>query len=199
MIYSQGHFRLQTFCCDDCYTADVLDISQIIKSQTELQILGLYSGNPRNILITLKELHNAQLFLPIVFTLESESFNVVLDHISIFPTFHSVDRWATIPQSLAQSFCKDQHNFVATKADDILELSIYLIDSSDMPSIYALAKNMAMNFPQIDWLNLYFEHRSEIVSFLLTIDTITAPNLKGVYYYSHHLKNSSLFSPICVM
>ena len=166
-----------------------------------MQILGLYISSPRNILITLKELHNAQLFLPIVFTLTNPS-STPLHHISIFPAFYSVDRWATIPQSLVRLFCKDQRSYYkAIKADRIRELTIYLIDSSDMPSIYALAKNMALNFPQIGWLCLCFEHQCEIVSFLLTVDTTTAPNLKGLYCHSHHLrlKNSSLFSPICVM
>jgi hypothetical protein len=163
---SRGHFRLKTFYCHD-----VLDISQIIKSQTELQILGVYyPGSARHILKTLKELHDAQLFLPIVLTLDREGFTPGPDHISIFPAFYSVDRRATIPQVLAQSFCKDQGNYMLAKAGSVRELSIYLIDSSDMPSISALAKGMAVSFPQIAWLNLYFERRCEIVSFLLTVD-----------------------------
>ena len=136
-----------------------------------MQILGIYlPRGPRIILKTLKELHNAQSSFPIVLTLERESFTPGPDHISIFPAFHSVDRRATIHQVLAQSFCKDQGNYMVAKTDNISELSIYLIDSSDMPSISALAKDMAVSFPQIDSLNLYFERRCEIVSFLLTID-----------------------------
>ena len=136
-----------------------------------MQILGLYTnGTLRNILKTLKELHDVQLFLPIVLTLERESFISVTDHIGIFPAFYSVDRCATIHQVLAQSFCKDQGKYMVAKADNITQLSIYLIDSSDMPSIDALAKDMAVCFPQIDWLNLWFEHRCGIVSFLLTVD-----------------------------
>ena len=164
-IYSQGHFRLQTLYCQDA------DISRIIKSQSEVQILGLYSTlTTRNLLKTLQELHNDQLFLPIFLTLERDSFLPFPDHISIFPAFYSADRRATIPQVLAQSFCRDQGNYMLARADGIYQLSIYLIDSSDMPSIYALAKDMAVSFPQIGWLNLYFERRCEIVSFLLTVD-----------------------------
>ena len=97
-------------------------------------------------------------------------FIKVHDHITIFPAFYSVDR-ATIHQVLALSFCKDQGSYMARKADNIMELSIYLIDSSDMPSIYALAKNMAVSFPRIIVLNLWFERQCEIVSFLLsTVD-----------------------------
>ena len=44
------------------------------------------------------------------------------------------------------------------------------IDSSDMPSIYALSKDMAMSFPRINSVNLRFGRRCEIVSFLLTVD-----------------------------
>ena len=66
-----------------------------------------------------------------------------------------------------------------TKADNILELSIYLTDSSDTPSIYALAKDMAVGFPQIHWLNVCFEHRCEIVSFLLTDDDYNHTWFKG--------------------
>jgi hypothetical protein len=136
-----------------------------------LQILGLYTnGSLENILKALKELHDAQLFLPIVLTLDRKSFIIVTDHIGIFPVFYSVDRRATIHQLLAQSFCKDQGKYMVAKADNITQLSIYLIDSSDMPSIYALGKDMAVSFPRIDWLNLWFERRCEIVSFLLTVD-----------------------------
>ena len=56
-----------------------------------------------------------------------------------------------------------------SKTHNIRGLSIYLIDSSDIPSIYALAKEMAVYFPQISWLNLWFERRCNIVSFLLTV------------------------------
>ena len=63
--------------------------------------------------------------------------------------------------------------------DNVTQLFIYLVDSSDMPSIYALAKDMAVTFPQIKWLFLKFKHRCMIMSFLLTVDdTITAPDLK---------------------
>jgi hypothetical protein len=94
-------------------------------------------------------------------------FNVP-HHISIFPAFYSVDRCATISQLLAQSLCKG--GYIVTRADDVRELSIYLVESSDMPSIYALAKDMAVSFPRIGRLNLWFERRCEIVSFLLTVD-----------------------------
>ena len=86
-------------------------------------------------------------------------------HVSIFPTFYSVDRRATIYQVLAQSFCKDQVNYVFA---NIPKLSIYLIDSSDMPSISALANDMIMCFPDIRWLNFCFERQCEIVSFFIS-------------------------------
>jgi hypothetical protein len=149
-----------------------------------LQTLGLYIRNPRNILITLKELHDAQLFLPIVLTLRHDDFYSTPCHIGIFPLFYSVDRRGTIPQALTQSLCKDPADHILrSKADDVVELSIYLtrIDSSDMPSIYALAKEIAVSFPQIGWMNLWFEHQCEIVSFLLTVMTITAPDLNILY------------------
>lgn len=132
----------------------------------------MYTGNRGIILKILQELHNAQIFLPIFFTLEKESFIHVTDHISIFPAFYSVDRCATIHQVLAQSLSKDQDNYMHTdvSADNIRHLSIYLIDSSDMPFISTLAKNMAMSFSQISYLNLWFERRCDIVSFLLTVD-----------------------------
>ena len=143
-----------------------------------MQILGLYHpGSPRNILETLKELHDAQSFLPIVLTLDRDSFLPLPGHMSIFPAFYSVERRATIHQVLAHSFCKDQDNYMLTKSDGFYELSIYLIDSSDIPSIHALIKDMTVTFPQIGLLNLWFERRCEIVSFLLTI---TVPDLKSI-------------------
>ena len=73
-------------------------------------------------------------------------------------------------QVLAESFCKDQGSYLVANAENVYKLSIYLIDSSDLPSISALAKNMAVRFPRIGWLHLWFERRCEIVSFLFTID-----------------------------
>ena len=156
--HSQGHFRLQTLYCHDD-----LDISQIIKSQTDLQILGLYTSRS-TILKTVKELHEGQFLLPIVVTLKQVNF-VVVGHIGIFPSLCSVDRRATIHQVLTQSLCKDQGNCKVSKADNIVQLSFYLIDDSDMPSIYALAKDMAISFPRIDLLNLWFKRRCEVVSY----------------------------------
>ena len=136
-----------------------------------MQTLGLFTNGSLSIILkTLKELHNAHLFLPMVFTLERESFITVTDHIGIFPAFYSPDRCATIRQVLAQSFSKGQGKYMVTKADNITQLSIYLFDSSEMSSTYALAKDMAVSFPRIGWLNLWFERRCEIVSFLLTVD-----------------------------
>ena len=126
--------------------------------------------NPRNILNDLKELHNAQLFPPIILTLEGGGGLHFYNHVSIFPAFYSVDRRATIPQVLAQPFGKDQGDFMRAKAENIFILSIYLIDSSDMPSIYALAKDMVVSFPEIGQIDLWFERRCEIMSFLLTMD-----------------------------
>ena len=111
--------------------------------------------------------------------LERESF-VFIGHIGIFPSLCSADRRATTHQVLAQSFCKDQGTtMVSTKVENIAELSIDLTDPSDMPSIYALAKDVAVSFPQIGWLNVRFNRRCEIVSFILTV-TITVPYLKGI-------------------
>ena len=79
-----------------------------------------------------------------------ESFTPFPCHISIFPSFYSVDRRATIPQVLALSFCKDRGSYmiVKLKADNIRALSIYLVDS-DLPSVYGLAKEMTVVFPRI--------------------------------------------------
>lgn len=51
----------------------------------------------------------------------------------------------------------------------VSRFSLYL-NPSNMPTIRALAKDMAVIFPQIVCLNLNFEYRFEIVSFLLTPD-----------------------------
>ena len=173
-----------------------------------MQILGLYisrSGlnvvrSTRHILKILKELHSAQSFFPIIVTLVHDSSALLCaDHINIFPMFYSVDRRAIIPQVLAQSFGKDQGINTVASADNVRGVSIYLIDASDIPSISALAKDMAVSFPQISVLYLCFERRCDIVSFLLTVDD---SDLKGytIYNFSHHrrLKTSSLSSPICV-
>ena len=144
-----------------------------------MQILGLYisrSGlnvvrSTRHILKILKELHNAQSFFPIIVTLVHASFALpYAKEITIFPMFYPVDRRATIPHVLAQSFGKDQGINTVASVDNVCGVSIYMIDSSDKPSISALAKNMAVSFPQISGLYLCFERRCDIVSFLLTVD-----------------------------
>jgi hypothetical protein len=99
----------------------------------------------------------AQLLLPIIHINVSASG---WTSIGIYPAFYSVDPRAAIPQVLAQ----------LSKAENDIYLSIYLVDSSDIPSIYALAKDMAVSFPRIYYLNLIFERRCEIVSFLLTVN-----------------------------
>ena len=53
--------------------------------------------------------------------------------------------------------------------DAVTYLDFYLIDFSGIPSIYALAKDIAESFPRIEWLTLWFERQCAIVSFLLTI------------------------------
>ena len=138
-----------------------------------MQILGLYKYNAassRLVLEALKELHKAQLFLPIVLTLETTTFPPLTQHIGIFPAYYSVDRCATIPQVLTQSFRKDEGDHMLARADNIRRFTIHLFDSSDTPSIYALAKDMVVSFPKFNKLNLCFERRCEIVSFLLTVD-----------------------------
>jgi len=49
-------------------------------------------------------------------------------------------------------------SYMRADVDNIVRLKIYLIDSSDMPSIYSLAKNMLDSFPRIIWLHFYFQH-----------------------------------------
>jgi hypothetical protein len=163
--YSEGHFRLQSLYCNEN-----LDISRIIKGQTELQVLGLYgNGDGQAILLkTLQKLHNAQIYLPIVFTLECESFLPIFHQISIFPAFYSVERCATIHQILTQYFSKDRGYYMLATADRVTDLSIYLTDSSDMPTIHAIAKDMAVIFPQLGWLFFWFQvgGRLQIVGFL---------------------------------
>ena len=132
-----------------------------------MQILGLYNGGSRKILKTLSEFHNAQLSFPIILTLEREGLISSPDHICIFPPFYSVDRCATIHQLMTQSFCRDQGSYMVADPNNVRILSFYLVNSSDIPTISALAKNMAMSFPQISYLNLCFKSRCEIVSFLL--------------------------------
>ena len=175
---SRRPYRLKALYCPR-----VTDITRIIEgNQTELQILGLYTPvYLRNTLKVLKKFHNTQIFIPIVLHLEREGSIPFPIHMSIFPAFYSVDRRATMHQVLAQSVCKDQGDYTLARGNNIFTLAIYLNDSSDIPSIHALAKDMAVTFPNIYELKLCFERRCEIVSFLLTVDeTTTAPDLKGI-------------------
>ena len=86
------------------------DLSQIIRSQTELQILGIY-GSAFWFFETVKQLQDAQLHLPVVFTLEI-NFDQDIYKISLFPAFYSIDRHPTIHQVLAKFFNKDQSYYM---------------------------------------------------------------------------------------
>ena len=153
---SNDHFQLETLCCDE-----VLDLSRIITSQTELQKLGIYEKD-LGFLRTLKELQNTQLHLPVVFSLEYHYHGPELPQkISIFPPFY--DCHPSIHQVLAETFGTDQDSY--TRKIDTL--SIYLVDSCDLPSIQVLTKNMTMTFPNLTSLTFSFENPCEqIVSFL---------------------------------
>ena len=99
-------------------------------------------------------MHNAQSYFPIVFTFANA-------YIGIFPAFYSVDRHATIPQATAQFF-HDRYRGPSARRS---HLYIYLIDYSDMASVYALTKEMTVKFPLITSLHLWFERQCDIVSF----------------------------------
>ena len=134
-----------------------------------MQILGIYGIYDKvKLLGTLKRLQNSQLHLPVVITLESSSYSGFAK-ISIFPAFYSIGRHPAIHQVLAESFDKDPGSYTLADAGRISQLSIYLVDSCDIPSIHALAKNMNTSFPKIDYLTFCFENSCEIVSFLLII------------------------------
>ena len=171
--YSNFHFRLQTLYCDE-----PRDLSRIITSQTDLQILGIYGiYDKAKFLGTLKRLWNAQIHLPVVITLES-SFYSDSSKISIFPAFYSIDRHPAIHQVLAKSFDNDSSSYALVGAGRTSQLAIYLVDSSDMPSIYALTKNMTTTFPRIDYLSFYFENSCEIVSFLLIMIVLELKSIR---------------------
>ena len=174
--YSNINFRLQTLYCNN-----ILDLPRIIRSQNELQILGIYNNcHKESFMESLKRLQNAQLHLPVVVTLEQESY-FPFDKISIFPAFYSSDRCSTFHQVLAESFEKDRGSSdIWTYVGGVFELFIYLVDSCDMPSIHALTKSMAMRFPQINSLTFCFEHQCDIVRFLLIIIIPELRNVSGI-------------------
>jgi hypothetical protein len=163
-----------------------------------LQILGIYEYYDEEVgfLGTLKRLQNFQLHLPVVVTLECDFYDV-FDKISIFPAFYSIDRYPTIYQVLAESFDKDQSSYrLAHKSNTVFGLSIYLVDSYDMPSIHVLTKNMTMRFPGLFSLTFCFENPCEIVSFLLTMIRVVL-ELKRNFSHHRRSKKLSLYSPTC--
>ena len=148
---SNDHFRLQTLWCDE-----ELDLSRIIRSQTELQMLGIfqYYYHELEFLETLKQLQNVQLRLPVVFALGCGAYD--FHRITTFPAFY--DFHPAIHQLLAESFDEDQGSNNA-----------YQVDSCDLPShsIQVLAKNTCMTFPDITPLTFYVQEpcSNGIVSF----------------------------------
>ena len=188
-------FRLQTLYCN----AD-LDLSRIIKGQTELQILGIYNhySNGARFLATLKQLQSAhlELHLPVIVALRVD-FLDGFNQISVFPIFNSIDRYPSIDQVMAESFNKLE--LEERRPDTLTEisgLSIYLVDSSDIPSIHVLTKNMTTRFPGIIWLTFCFENPCEIVSFLIIIRVVVG--LKSIFVISAITgdKENYLFIPL---
>ena len=96
--------------------------------------------------------------------MKREGYDPALDHISIFPAFYSVDRTTTVHETLIKSLDKDQSRHLNP------DLWVYLTDSSDMPTIHALAKIMARHSPAFWRLSFRFMRPCEIVSFSLTIN-----------------------------
>jgi hypothetical protein len=171
--HSNLPFRLQTLYCDS-----FLDLFQIIKSQTDLDILGIYYsyGDRTDFLRTFKQLQSAQLPLPVIVAWEIDvhgnpSIYDIFNGISVFPAFNSIDRYPSFYQVLAESFDKSGERSCYPLAD-ACGLSIYLVDSCDMPSIYVLTKNLAMALPelQVTRLTFCFENLCKIVSFLFDHD-----------------------------
>ena len=196
---SEDHFQLQTLYCNNHDDDNDLDLSRIIVNQTKLQILGICSNdNDFNLVETLKVLHNTHSPLPIIFAVGTSDSDSHHEYISIFPTFYSVDRWATMPQLLVESFNKDQGSEMRIEMDRASQLSIYLIDFSDIAAIRGLAKDMATNFSQIFVLLFAFKRPCEIVvSFLYQLPL--APWIWRIFYILAITgnKRSHLFLPQC--
>jgi len=177
--HSNLSFRLQTLYCDP-----ILDLSQIIKSQTDLQILGIYYsyGDRFDFLGTFKQLQSAQLHLPVIVALGVGVHDIV-NGISVFPALNSIDRCPSIYQVLAESFDKREGPLYTTgmMLVEISGLSIHLVDSCDMPSIHVLTKNMITRFPELISLTFCFENPCKIVSFVLTMIIL---ELRSIYVIS---------------
>ena len=100
--HSNDLLRLQTLYCNES-----LNLSRIIRSQTELQILGIYKycdeyhAHEFEFLGILKRLQIAQIHLPVVVMFEYSEFFEDFYEISIFPAFYSIDCHPTIHQAQA--------------------------------------------------------------------------------------------------
>jgi len=177
-----GHIRLKTFYSDwdllDC------DIFQIIKCQPELQILGMYCRFPDE-MMPLQQFYNAQLSLPMIFTLVGD-YSDYIEGLGIFPVFYSVDRNALMPQMLTEH--------LDTNDVDIIHLSIYLIDSSDLATIHTLGQNMAVSFPQIIRLNFFFDSGCDIPSQDSEVKEFISffPNLEVLVFFGRPDRDENL-------
>jgi len=154
VTYSEGHFQLQTLYC-----SDALDIGRIFKSQTELQIFGMYNLPRQGFLQSLRIAQLSGLSLPVVFSfIYTKGFEMGFDRFAIFPTFYSADRNATNHQILVDLSNKD---LTHEEMKEVTHVYLYM-NPSNMPAIHALAKDMAVIFPQIVNIYLVFEYRCEI-------------------------------------
>lgn len=155
-ILCEGHFRLQTLYCNDW-----LDCSQIIRIQSELRILGMYTNPyPNRILHTLKQFHDAQLPLPMIFVLTPFGGWRTID---IFPSFYSIDCCATVPQILARCYNEHHQDSASFQPNNVTRVSLY-VGFFDMPKLHVFAKDMAVNFPRISALDFFLDRPYEIPS-----------------------------------
>ena len=132
-----------------------------------------------------------------VVTLDSSFYSNVIERISIYPAFYSIDHHPTIHQVLAEYFDKDESNYSVwanANASRVSTLYIYLVDASDLPSIQVLTKNMSMMFPNIDELTFCFENQCEIVSFLLTMILLELRSIRVISAFTGD-KKIYLFIP----
>lgn len=149
MCISGSHFHLHTLYCG-LYR----DIVGIIKSQSSLNIIGIYLDDAlrREPLLPnmLTKLEDNSIHIPFIFGLSCEDYNTQIQYTvfpEIFPISHSEGPIYSLLRSL--SMYSRIHPYRISAPQDGAGFTIYLSDFSNMPAISCLLDNISRSFVYI--------------------------------------------------
>jgi hypothetical protein len=144
------------------YCNSVLFTQQLIECHPQLRVLGLYdTRNEPQVIAVLRALTASTTIreLPVVFTLERESFMPIFDHITLYPAFYQRQLNMDI---IEKSIAEDVSTAMSIDTGTFNQVSLYFEEFSDLCE--ATFKEVGRCFSAVTWLNLAIQKDSVVVS-----------------------------------